>query len=160
MRFVRTSFLMVFALVANAHCASSGAKSDGGVTGGLTCTGQQAVCPGHPYFACVEVQSSLGRCVDWTMVGASACSTGPSDCPATRPSASFPGGGSSFPVCVKETDILFATGAASPGYCAAFQGYTDPSGAASCTPNPCGATGYCSNVHTAAGSVVSCMWPI
>jgi hypothetical protein len=158
MRSVRTFLLMASVFVMNANCGGGGSKVDGG--DGVACNGQQAVCPGHPYAACVSVNDSLGECVDWSMVGASACSTGPSDCPATRPSASFPGGGTASAVCVKATDISFATGAASTGYCAAVQAYTDSSGAASCSPNPCGAGGYCSNVHSAAGSVVSCMWPI
>ena len=173
MCFPRTFCLIVSMLAANVHCGSNGAGGDAGCTGaqcgndagngGISCTGQQAVCPGHPYAACVEVQQSPGHCVDWTMVGAAPCSAGPQDCPATRPSAAFPGApaGSSSAVCVKATDIQFSTGAASPGYCAAIQAYTDPSGAATCTPNPCGATGYCSYLHTGAGtSVVSCMWPI
>jgi hypothetical protein len=159
MRFQRILCLMVSVLVAS--CGSGGSATDAG-GGGTTCTGRQAVCAGHPYAACVEVQQSLGHCVDWSMVGASACSIGPQDCPATRPSASFPASvaSPSSAVCVKATDILFSTGAASPGYCAALQAYSDPSGAATCTPNPCGAAGYCSYVHTSTGSVVSCMWAI
>jgi hypothetical protein len=97
------------------------------------------------------------------MVGATPCSTGPDDCPATRPSASFPGAtaGSALAVCVQASDVLFSTGPAAPGYCAAYQAYTDPTGAATCTPDPCGGTGYCSFVHSTAGTaVVSCMWPI
>jgi hypothetical protein len=111
----------------------------------------------------VEVQDALGHCVDWSMVGATPCSTGPDDCPATRPHASFPGApsGTSSALCVKESDVAFASGPASPGYCAAFEAYNDPTGAATCTPDPCGAGGYCSVVHTTAGAaVVSCMWPI
>jgi len=160
MRSVRVLFMLASVLVAS--CGGSESTNDAG-GGGVTCTGQQAVCPGHPYAACVEVQDSPGRCVDWTMVDASPCSTGPDECPAALPSASFPGAaaGSALPVCVKASDIQFSTGAASPGYCAAYQAYTDPSGTATCSPNPCGATGYCSYVHTAAGtSVVSCMWPL
>jgi hypothetical protein len=61
---------------------------------------------------------------------------------------------------VKETSIQFSTGAATPGYCAAVESYTDSSGAATCTPNPCGANGYCSYLHAPAGAIVSCMWPI
>jgi len=152
MRFVRTFLLWAGVFVVNVNCGGGGSKSG--------CTGQQAVCPGQPYAACVNVQNAPGECVDWSMVGASPCSTGPSDCPATRPSASFPGGGSSSAVCVKETDIQFGAGAASPGYCAAIAAYTDSSGAATCTPNPCGTDGYCSFVHSAAGAVVSCIWPI
>jgi hypothetical protein len=159
MRFVGSLFLTVCLFALSVSCGGGGSKTDGG-PGDIACNGQQAVCPGHPYAACVNVNDSLGQCVDWSMVGASACSTGPSDCPATRPSASFPGAGTSTAVCVKETDVQFATGAASPGYCAAFQAYTDSSGAATCSPNPCGTGGYCSFVHSAAGSVVSCMWPI
>jgi hypothetical protein len=159
MRFQRIFCLLVSVLAAS--CGGGGSAADAG-GGGVTCTGQQAVCPGHPYAACVEVQQSPGRCVDWSMVGASACSTGPQECPATRPSASFPGAaaGPSSAVCVKETDLQFSKGAASPGYCAAIQTYMDPSGAATCKPNPCGAGGYCSFVHTSTGSVVSCMWAI
>jgi len=160
MRSMPTFFLMISILAANVRCG--GSKASAG-DGGATCNGQQAVCPGHPYAACVEIQDSLGRCVDWSMLGASACSTGPDDCPATRPSASFAGApaGTSSAICVKASDIQFSTGAASPGYCAAIQAYTDATGAATCTPNPCGDTGYCSFLRpTAGGSIVSCMWPI
>jgi hypothetical protein len=161
MRFQRTFCLMVSVLATNCGGGGGGSVSDAGGTG-VTCTGQQAVCPGHPFAACVEVQQSPGHCVDWSMVGASSCSTGPQDCPAKRPSASFPGAaaGAASAVCVKATDILDSTGAASQGYCAAIQTFMDPSGAATCTPNPCGAGGYCSYVHTSTGSVVSCMWAI
>jgi hypothetical protein len=160
MRLSGTSCLLMLTLGANVHCSSSGGSPVG--DGGVSCNGQQAVCPGHPYAACVEVQQGPGHCVDWSMLGASACSTGPQDCPTTLPSAAFPAsaGASASAVCVQATDIQFTTGAASPGYCAAFEGYTDSAGTATCTPNPCGAGGYCSYLHTAAGSVVSCMWPI
>jgi hypothetical protein len=173
MRLTRTFGLMLGLLAANAHCGGTGSASDAGCTGaqcgsdagngGNSCTGQEAVCPGHPYAVCVEVQDSLGHCLDWTMVGASACSTGPADCPATLPSASFPGApaGTAVAICVKASEVEFVLGTASPGYCAAYQAYTDPTGVATCTPNPCGATGYCSFVHATAGnSVVSCTWPI
>jgi hypothetical protein len=161
---------MVSVLVANVSCgAGKGSAADAGDGGGpvpdagnVTCTGQQAVCAGHPFAACVEVQQALGRCVDWSMVGASSCPNGPADCTATLPSASFPAsaGSSTSAVCVKETSIQFSTGAATPGYCAAVESYTDSSGAATCTPNPCGANGYCSYLHAPAGAIVSCMWPI
>jgi hypothetical protein len=160
MRFVRRLCLMASVLVVDVHCGSPGSSAG---DGGVTCTGQQAVCPGQPYAVCVEVQQSLGRCLDWTMLGASPCSTGPVDCQATLPAASFPATpemSRAGAICVQATDIRFSTGPASPGYCAAIQTYTDVSGAATCTPNPCGATGYCSYLHTAAGSVVSCLWPI
>ena len=169
----RTFCLMLCMLATGAHCGSKGSAGDASCSGaqcgsdagsgGTPCTGQQAICPGHPYAACVAVQGALGHCVDWTMVGATACSTGPQDCPATLPSASFPGSpvGTASAVCVKTSEVQFSTGAASPGYCAAVQSYTDSTGVATCTPNPCGATGYCSFIHTNAGtSIVSCMWPV
>ena len=173
MRFTRTFGLMLCVLAANAGCGSTGSSGDAGCSGaqcgsdaangGASCTGQEAVCPGHPYAVCVEVQQGPGRCLDWTMVGATACSIGPEDCPTTLPAASFPSASASTAsaVCVKTSEVLFSTGTASPGYCAAYEAYTDSTGTATCTPNPCGASGYCSYVHTTAGTaVVSCMWPI
>ena len=94
MSFTRTFVVFLFMLItlaAGVRCSSNGADKVGTHDGGVSCTGQQAVCPDHPYAACVEVQDAVGRCVDWSMVGATACSTGPQDCPTTLPSASFPG---------------------------------------------------------------------
>jgi hypothetical protein len=166
MRLAPTFCLILTALAANLRCGGKGSTADAGNTG-VSCTGQQAVCPDHPFAACVEVQDSLGHCVDWTMVGATPCPVGPdSDCPTTLPSASFPGaaaGLSTTAVCVKAADLQYSntSGNGTPGYCAAIEAFTDALATATCTPNPCGASGYCSFLHTAAGtSVVSCMWPI
>lgn len=149
----------------DAGCPDANCASDADGSSAVSCNGQDAVCPGHPYAVCVEVQDGLGRCLDWTLVGATPCSAGPQDCPTALPSATFPGapaGSAAAAVCVKAADVQFsAVGQVSPGYCAAMQAYSDPTGAATCTPNPCGSTGYCSFLHpTAGGSVVSCMWPI
>jgi len=163
----RTLVIVLFTLAAAVRCSSNGSANDGGTDGGgVSCTGQQAVCPGHPYAACVEVQNAAGHCVDWSMVGATACSNGPQDCPTTLPSASFPAvGGSSTTtttaVCVKATDIQLSSGLVSPGYCAATQTYSDPTALTTCTPNPCGPTGYCSYIDTSLDlAVVTCLWPI
>lgn len=102
-------------------------------------------------------------CVDWSRLGATACPHGLSDCPTTLPSASFPSGqvGSTAAVCVTATDIAFASlSDAGSGYCAAFESASDPSGTLTCTPNPCGAGGYCSYIVTGAGALVECLWPL
>src|SRR4051812_27311311 len=162
MRLTRTFGLMLCMLAANVRCGGNGSPSEA-ADGGTSCTGQEAVCPGHPYGVCVEVQQSLGHCLDWTTVGATACSTGPEDCPTNLPAATFSSTTAAMAsaVCVKASEVLFSTGTASPGYCAAYASYIDPTGASTCTPNPCGANGYCSFVHATAGNaVVSCLWPL
>jgi hypothetical protein len=160
---IRALCLMVSVLAASVQCGNSGSAGD--ADGGASCTGQ-TLCPGPPYAACVEVQDAPGHCVDWSMVGATPCAAGPQDCPTTLPSASFPGPstGGAGAVCVEANggfQYSSSTAPASPGYCAAIELYSDPSGAATCTPNPCGAGGYCSFIHSTAGTaIVSCMWPI
>src|SRR3954447_2703256 len=128
MRFARTFVLMLCLLAANVRCGGNDSSPNDAGVDGNSCTGQEAVCAGHPYGVCVEVQQSPGYCLDWTMLGATACSTGPEDCPASLPSASFPGApaGSAVAVCVKASEVVFSTGTASPGYCAAYQAYNDP----------------------------------
>jgi hypothetical protein len=143
-------------------------KSDAGADGAgsavTTCTGQQTVCPTVPYGLCVEVQQGLGHCVDWRYVGASPCTSGPADCHASLPTGSFTGSPSnSFALCIKATaaDLPTSLPSAGAGTCAAQQAAIDPTGQSTCTPNPCGANGYCSYIVNQVGSsVVTCAWPI
>jgi hypothetical protein len=148
--------------------ATYGRKNDASVDGGdtviATCNGQQTVCPDLPYGLCVEVQQGLGHCVDWRFVGASLCMNGPADCPPSLPTGSFAGApGNAFALCIKatEAELPTSTSSAGSGYCAAEQSAIDLTGQSTCTPNPCGASGFCSYVVNQSGAaVVSCTWPI
>jgi len=155
---MRTSVFVVFSLVL-AGCSSSNTSSPR--TG--SCDGTEIVCPSMAYGLCTGVQQSPGVCVNWSTIGASSCKV-PSDCPTSLPAGTFSSAaGAATPMCVKATTVEYSdTGASADiGYCAAMQVATDATGAATCTPNPCGTKGYCSYVRNGAGSsYVTCTWPI
>jgi hypothetical protein len=139
---------------------------DNATSTGESCTGVMPECQSMHYGTCVEIRRAPGHCVDWSTVAATRCARA-SDCPAALPSGSFGTltAGSSTALCIAQ-DGAWSLGSAgdagaATGYCAAFRTGSDPTGAATCSPDPCGPGGYCSYLRNGMGAaIVECMWPI